>query len=195
MTGQNPNVFYELAIRHATRKPFIQLIKKGERIPFDVAGTRTISVNHHDLDSVDEAKKAIVAQIESLGAISSKLETPISMALDLQFLKQSDNPEQRSLADVLSVIAEVRTSLASVEKKMDAPESIISPKYLHRLTERFSGSERTGYYLSEIKEIVSTMKETISSYGPKTPKEKEQMKRTKDQFEHLMHIIKQIEGV
>ena len=37
LTERNPNVFYELAIRHALRKPLVQLIKKGEQIPFDVA--------------------------------------------------------------------------------------------------------------------------------------------------------------
>lgn len=49
LTERNPNVFYELAIRHAIRKPLVQLIQKGERIPFDVAGTRTIQVDHTDL--------------------------------------------------------------------------------------------------------------------------------------------------
>ncbi len=51
-TDRNPNVFYELAIRHAIRKPLVQLIKKGEQIPFDVAGTRTIHVDHRDLDVI-----------------------------------------------------------------------------------------------------------------------------------------------
>ena len=42
LTEKNPNVFYELAIRHAIRKPLVQMIKKGETIPFDVAATRII---------------------------------------------------------------------------------------------------------------------------------------------------------
>lgn len=107
LTGNNPNVFYELAIRHAIRKPFIQIIKKGERIPFDVAGTRTINVDHHDLDSVGEAKSEIVNQIKSLEQNSNNIETPISMSLDLQILRQSDDPERRSLADIVSAIGEL----------------------------------------------------------------------------------------
>ena len=95
LTDRNPNVFYELAIRHAIRKPLVQLIKKGEQIPFDVAGTRTIHVDHRDLDSVEDAKKEIISQIQALEKDSSKLETPISVSLDLQMLRQSDNPEQR----------------------------------------------------------------------------------------------------
>ena len=49
------NVYYELAVRHATRKPVIQLMQKGEPLPFDVAGTRTIIVDHRDLDSAEDA--------------------------------------------------------------------------------------------------------------------------------------------
>lgn len=107
LTGHNPNVFYELAIRHAIRKPFIQIIKKGERIPFDVAGTRTINVDHRDLDSVGEAKNEIVNQIKFLEQDASNIETPISVSLDLQILRQSDDPEHRSLADIMSTLTEL----------------------------------------------------------------------------------------
>lgn len=137
LTGRNPNVFYELAIRHALRKPFIQIIEKGEQIPFDVAGTRTIYVNHQDLASAEEAKKAIVAQINSLEADSSKLETPISVSLDLQFLRRSDDPEQRSLADVLSVVTEVRNTVVGLKEKLDVPQLIIK---------RSSDSDVTDYW-------------------------------------------------
>jgi len=42
LSGGNPNVFYELAVRHMTRKPFVQLLIKGEALPFDVAPERTV---------------------------------------------------------------------------------------------------------------------------------------------------------
>lgn len=105
LTGRNPNVFYELAIRHAIKKPLVQIIKKGEAIPFDVAGTRTVHVDHHDLDNVEEAKEEIVKQIKSVEEDASEVDTPISVALELQILRQSENPEQRSLADMVSVIS------------------------------------------------------------------------------------------
>lgn len=124
LTGRNPNVFYELALRHAIRKPLVQLIKKGEQIPFDVAAMRTISVDHHDLDSVEEAKREIVKQIEAAEAPDGKLETPISVALDLQSLRQSDDPERRSLAEALATLSEIRTGLASIDKKIDRMHGI-----------------------------------------------------------------------
>ena len=83
LTGNNANVFYELAIRHAIRKPYVQIIQKGERIPFDVAGIRTIELDHTNLDSVVAAKDEIKRQMEFTATNVAKIESPISVALDL----------------------------------------------------------------------------------------------------------------
>ena len=40
LTGHNPNVFYELAIRHVIRKPVVQIIASGDSLPFDVSQSR-----------------------------------------------------------------------------------------------------------------------------------------------------------
>lgn len=82
LTGRNPNVFYELGICHSLRKPLIQLIAKGEPIPFDVAGMRTISIDHQRRTSREEARQAIIRQVLALEKGKAKLETPISVAKD-----------------------------------------------------------------------------------------------------------------
>src|SRR5690348_15091915 len=66
LTGHNPNVFYELAIRHALKKPFVQIISKEEVIPFDVAVSKTIKFDLKDLESVELAKADIRRQVEVL---------------------------------------------------------------------------------------------------------------------------------
>ncbi|MCB1824782.1 MAG: hypothetical protein KDJ54_09505 [Candidatus Competibacteraceae bacterium] len=135
LSETNPNVFYELAIRHAIRKPLVQIIQKGERIPFDVAGTRTVQFDHKDLDSVDEAKTAIVDQIKALEKDPNDIETPISLSLDLQTLRQSDNPEERSLADIVSAITAMKNGLSKLEERIvftSGPDS----KLFHELMER-----------------------------------------------------------
>jgi hypothetical protein len=93
LTGHNANVFYELAVRHAVRKPYVQLIQKGETIPFDVAGMRTIDVDHTDLDSVSTAKEELKKQMISTAAPGARLESPISVAIDFDRLHRSDDPE------------------------------------------------------------------------------------------------------
>lgn len=122
LTERNPNVFYELAIRHALRTPLVQIIRKGDAIPFDVAGTRTIYVDHKDLDSVESAKNEIVDQIRALEKDSSALETPISVSLDLQLLRQSEKPEERSLADLVASVTELRSGISKLETKIGTKE-------------------------------------------------------------------------
>ena len=137
LSERNPNVFYELAIRHAIRKPFIQIINKGETIPFDVAATRTIIVDHHDLDNVEVAKKELERQISTLESDATKLETPISVSLDLQNLRRSENPGERSLADVLSELSGIRAALSEFEERIEVNASgLMNRRSIRQLEER-----------------------------------------------------------
>jgi hypothetical protein len=124
LTEKNPNVFYELALRHAIRKPLVQMIKKGEVIPFDVAATRIIQFDLHNLDSVAAAKDDILSQVKSLEAGKSEVHNPISVSLDLKVLKESGNIEERSLADVVEAISDLRLAVTSVDKGLPSSKLI-----------------------------------------------------------------------
>jgi len=66
LTEKNPNVFYELAIRHAIRKPVVQIIFHTETLPFDISASRTIKFDHKDLDSVAICKEELEKQIKAV---------------------------------------------------------------------------------------------------------------------------------
>lgn len=59
----NPNAFYELGVRHMCLLPTVQVIKKGDKIPFDVAQGRTIVVDTTDIytvmDRIESARKEL----------------------------------------------------------------------------------------------------------------------------------------
>lgn len=189
LTDRNPNVFYELAIRHAIRKPLVQLIKKGEQIPFDIAGTRTIHVDIHDLDSVEEAKAEIISQIRALEKDSSRLETPISVSLDLQMLRQSGNPEQRSLADLLTVITELRSSVVGIEKRLEQPESLFSRPMVQELLERKEfRSSQSRAMLNEIRHAVRQLIEAPQD-KPETAQATETLREPLKRVEHLLMLL------
>lgn len=92
LAGHNPNVFYELAIRHAVRKPLIQLSKKGESLPFDVTGMRTIFIDHQELESFEAVIAEMKAQITTLENGDKEIETPFPHALKLETLRHGENP-------------------------------------------------------------------------------------------------------
>jgi hypothetical protein len=150
LTERNPNVFYELAIRHALKKPLVQIIKSGEQVPFDVAGTRTIPVDHRDLESVEIAKQEIVKQIESLEKKPQDIETPISVAVELQFLRQSENPEERSLAGLVSSLSEIKAELSNLwEHRLTRANQDKLLAMIERLTYRSDEMQKDMYYRFE----------------------------------------------
>jgi hypothetical protein len=90
LSFNNPNAFYEMGVRHAFKLPMIQIIRKGDRIPFDVAPGRTIQIDCSDaysvLDAFTSARKELKEHVESVlqGKVTSDDEP---MALYLPGLK------------------------------------------------------------------------------------------------------------
>jgi hypothetical protein len=80
LSFHNPNVFYELAIRHAARLPTVQIIRSQDRIPFDVNQNRTVQIDCSTIYS-------LVPQIESY---KSQIANHVRRALD--DADSSDNP-------------------------------------------------------------------------------------------------------
>ena len=61
LSFHNPNVFYELALRHAIGKPTVHLIRSGDSIPFDLKDFRTITIDTND-------KYELVAKLDTYRA-------------------------------------------------------------------------------------------------------------------------------
>ena len=66
LSKHNPNVFYELAIRHVTRKPCLHLVSESDGIPFDVHSFRAIFFDLTNPDSISEAKTSLEKQLGNL---------------------------------------------------------------------------------------------------------------------------------
>ena len=109
LTGANANVFYELAVRHAVRKPLVQIIDAAETIPFDLAASRTIKFDYTDLDSAEQAREEIKRQIKAVEENPGEVDTPLTQAIELQGLRQSDDPVQKSAADIMAMLQSLQT--------------------------------------------------------------------------------------
>ena len=115
LSDRNPNVFYELAIRHVARKPSIPIIRRGEEIPFDVAQMRTVEFNLADPDELAEARKELRAKI---GAVKGRaVENPVRASLGLKKLLDSGEPQDVERGEILSELQSLRTEVQAVRQQ------------------------------------------------------------------------------
>jgi hypothetical protein len=63
LSFHNPNVFYELCLRHTTRLPTVQVIRATDKIPFDLNQYRTIPIETTNVYTLYPKLQTYVAQV------------------------------------------------------------------------------------------------------------------------------------
>ncbi|MDC0738883.1 hypothetical protein N6L24_11390 [Cognatishimia sp. SS12] len=74
LSFHNPNVFYELAIRHLMRKPTVQIMRSRESVPFDINQSRTIMIDDSDIYTLVPQIPVYINQISA--QVRQALENP-----------------------------------------------------------------------------------------------------------------------
>ena len=81
LSFHNPNVFYELALRHAVRLPIVQIIRAGDRIPFDIHQMRTVVIDNRDIYSlvpkIETYRSEIASKVRRALEAETQVGTPI----------------------------------------------------------------------------------------------------------------------
>jgi len=98
LTGLNPNVMYELAVRHAAKLPIVCLAEEGTILPFDITTERTVFYTDDMYGAVKlapELKSKIAATIND-----KNIDNPIYRAVEkehiMESVKTSSNPDALS---------------------------------------------------------------------------------------------------
>ena len=80
LSFHNPNVFYELAIRHMMKKPVVQITRRTDHIPFDINVMRTVVID----------TATIYTLVPKLDAHRAEISTQVRRALENP--EVADNP-------------------------------------------------------------------------------------------------------
>lgn len=81
LSFHNPNVFYEMAIRHACNRPIVQICRKRDKLPFDVGQIRTVIIDDSDIYSLIPNLESYRSEIatQAKGALDGQSSNPISV--------------------------------------------------------------------------------------------------------------------
>jgi hypothetical protein len=135
LSGLNPNVMYELAIRHAKRLPVVCLAEDDTVLPFDISDERTIFYAD-DMKGVEELKplleKAVLSAMED-----PEPDNPVYRVADSMLIQQSsDVPEADKF--LIDKIEELNRKVTHVLNASHRPER--ERDYIHRNI-KFAASE------------------------------------------------------
>jgi len=121
----NPNVMYELGIRHALGLPLVMMAWKGQRLPFDVGNQRVI-MEDRDLVDLDLNRKKIVSFIHA--AEQGRYYRPMDAVSRLATIEAASESlaEDSLLRALAQEVRELRSTLTTT----------IHPRKLRRLQDK-----------------------------------------------------------
>ena len=103
LTGLNPNVMYELAIRHAAKLPVVCLAEEGTTLPFDITTERTIFYTD-DMFGAVKLIPDLKNKIE-LALKDEEIDNPIYRAItDSKIIKDITDSSDKNANEALSYI-------------------------------------------------------------------------------------------
>lgn len=118
LTNNNPNVMYELCLRHVVAKPIIHICEKGTNLPFDIKGDRTIFYTD-DMLGVEELKREIEKYIKEIDYSKEYRDNPIYNAQKINYLLKNEINEKSSIETEL-----LRAILNEVTKDKEYNQNI-----------------------------------------------------------------------
>lgn len=164
LTGGNPNVYYEIAIRHSFRKPAALLAQEDEPLPFDTSTMSTILYARDRLTSIATARDKLETHMKR--GLEGAVDSPIATAARLR-VAEEDRRERKEIYEIARGLLSVRRDY---EDLLDA------------LEER--GSE--GRVPSHVLDALKTVDESLKGSVAQTPQLREMsdlLRRTVQELE------------
>ena len=118
LTELNPNVMYELAVRHSARKPVVTIAEFGTRLPFDIADQRTIFYRN-DMAGVPELRHALEAAA-AVAVEEKDPDNPVYLAAKSQVMREvAPSDSQIFLLDRLDRLEGLMRQVTGISQPSD----------------------------------------------------------------------------
>ena len=114
LTGNNPNVYYELSLRHAIGKPVIHMALEGTSLSFDIRDNRTIPFTLHSRVA-ENAREELASQIRRVHQAGYKPMNPILETVGIINLERATDPIERTMGKLMEMIEGLGGNVKSLE--------------------------------------------------------------------------------
>lgn len=149
LTGLNPNVMYELAVRHAKRLPVVSLAEDGTELPFDISDERTLFYRN-DMSGVEALKPKLELAVDA-AAKEIHPDNPIYRASRSKLIRESTDTKDTDRY-ILDRLDSMETMLSSLSRQ-------------HGTSTSKSGSTSRTVTFVKVKGDDKAIKELVQSLG------------------------------
>ena len=126
LSGLNPNVMYELAVRHSFGKPCVMICESDTKLPFDLLEDRTIFFED-TIKGSGELKVDLENKIKS--ALENGNDNPVTRAVAKTAILEGSSTENEPLKLILSELVLLGNRLDNLESRNNSDYLIFGNKY------------------------------------------------------------------
>jgi len=138
LSNNNPNVFYETAVRHCIGKPIIHMAQIGQSLPFDIKDFNTIFVDHTDGNNLKDAEKKLEEMIKiSINTNEVEILNPVTIStklnnININFsLMQSKDELLNEVKDILFKVTDALQDIKPlIEDSFNKNNSTLTGKWI-----------------------------------------------------------------
>lgn len=171
LTELNPNVMYELAVRHAKRVPVVSVVENGTVLPFDIATERTIFFEN-DMNGVLELKIKLKKTVTE-AMLETEPDNPIYRVIKSQIIQEVASAKSDDVQSyILNRLEEMSLQMNRIYSRVRESENVnIIPNYasVDLFIKPKNGQEFEGEKLFDL--ILSSGSRIISISEPKKIKD------------------------
>lgn len=162
LTGLNPNVMYELGIRHSARKPVIHICEVGTDLPFDIKPERTIFYIN-DMLGIENFKKDLRSSIDTIMQEENQ-SNPVYDAIQSEMIMKKIETNSTDLEKFLvEEISNVKNSIHNININIE-----------HAL---FSGEEQRVMHRVDLGKLIDLTILSCEATGPEKQKIEQEIRR------------------
>jgi hypothetical protein len=141
----NANVMYELALRHASGKPFIHLSEDVTRLPFDISSLNSIQIRG-GFGGVDATRKELADHIRAVAEKNASFDNPVSRFHQKEKVEASSDPNVKIIAKMQDDMSRLMSEISEI-KKSKGIGYIERIQNTNKLLDSLSKGERSLNYL------------------------------------------------